>query len=213
MRRSAAVAVAACLVPVLVAGPAHADGELGLSYDGRHWQDRLERPLFDPGLRWVPGDVRTARFYVRNLGSDRGSLTVEVEDTNRAGSGTLSASGHLRVVARAGRTAWTSMRGGDLAHLVDDDLLASGRTVPVEVRVSMDASAPNRTMVLSSDLDFRVVLRDARAAGAGSGAAGQELPATGTPVPPWLPPVALGLLGSGLWLVVRRRGERSEETR
>lgn len=205
MRRS--VLAAACLAPVLVAGPAHADGELGLSYDGRHWQDRLERPLFDPGVRWVPGDVRTARFYVRNLGSDQGTLAVEVEHAERTGPGALAASGHLHVTARAGGRDWSSLRG-DLAHLVDDDLLASGRTVPVEVRVSMDAAAPNRTMVLSSDLGLRVVLRDARAGGAG-GAGGHQLPDTGTPVPPWLPPVALALLGSGLWLVVRRRGEKS----
>jgi hypothetical protein len=212
MRRAAALAAVApiALAPVLAAAPAHADGELGLSRDGVHWHERLVRPLFDPDIRWVPGDVRTARFYVRNLAPDAGTLSVDVERVRRRA---LADSGFLHVVARADGAPWTALADGDLARLIDGDDLASGRTIPVDVRVALGAAAPNETMVLSSDLDFRVTLRDADAVSSNGAVPrdgtvlqdGLRLPATGAVVPPWLPPTGVALVAVGLWLLAGRR--------
>jgi len=54
----------ACLVAP--AAPARAADELGSSTDGRTWVSSLATPLFAPSFRWVPSDVETASFYVRN---------------------------------------------------------------------------------------------------------------------------------------------------
>lgn len=194
------VVPAALVVPVGSATPARADETvIGLSPDGVHWSGSLARPLFDPAVRWVPGDVRTARFWVRNQHPDAGDLTVDLERVRRA---ELLDSGWLDVSARAGAAPWTAVHdGGGLAELLDADDLASGDPVRVEVRVRMGRDAPNGTMVLSTDLDLRVTIVDADAVAPAVGA----LPDTGTAVPPWLPPLALGLVATGGWLVLRRR--------
>lgn len=231
MKRGGVVLTVGCalpvLLPVLLAAPAHADSELGFSVDGRQWQPRLTDPLFDPALRWVPGDVRTARFLVRNEAPDTGAMTVDVVRARRT---SLIESGFLRVTARAGDGPWTPLDDGDVSRLVDDHLVDSGRPVAVQVRVAMDADAPNGTMVLSTDLDFRVTLRDALAVSSGgSGGSGENpgpggtdvlgdrggpggtIPDGGSSVPPWLPPLALGLVGAGTWLVVRRRVDEDDD--
>lgn len=218
--RRAAVLTAVCALPVLLVAPAHADGELGLSYDGTTWHESLSRPLFDPDVRWVPGDVRTARFFVRNQSDDAGTMTLDVARVRRTA---LVDSGYLRISARSGHDPWTSLEDGDVSTLIDDVLVSAGRPVPVEVRVAMGSQAPNGTMVLATDLDFRVALRDAEVVSGVSenadgtdgtdgtgGTGGTLLPDTGAPFPPWLPVLGFGLLGAGTWLVVRRR--RDDET-
>ena len=55
----------------LAASPSHADDSaerdraaLQLSLDGVTWTESIRQPLFDPDTRCVPGDTRTARFFV-----------------------------------------------------------------------------------------------------------------------------------------------------
>ncbi|MCW2815595.1 MAG: hypothetical protein JWN84_3050 [Nocardioides sp.] len=250
MRRGSLPLMLATSALALSAAPAHAEGEpLGLSYDSVTWSDSLGVPLFDPDVRWVPGDVRTARFFVRNQQPDAGDLSVVIE---RAAQRDLVDSGWLAISARAGSQPWTTVSDGGRHQLVDRDRLRPGVPLEVVVRVAMNVAAPNRTMVLSTDLDFTVSLTDSDAVldageGAGDGVDGEGgavidlggdgavepedsgpvaaggapdaagldpvvagnsgdfLPGTGSEVPPWLPPLGLALLGTGTYLVVRRR--------
>lgn len=236
MRRRIAVALAGCAV--LVAAPAaHAADEIGLSTDGVRWTPSLTEPLFDPEVRWVPGDVRTARFFVRNERPDNGDLTISIDRVVRDD---LLDTGMLAISARAGDQPFTTVTSSGTFKLVEQDRLRSGVALPVEVRVAMAGSAPNQTMVLGTDLDLTVTLTDSDAvldesggvdsvvdgvqsngSGSGNGSgkgddsgsegaddevnSGAFLPGTGNDVPPWLPPLALLLLGSGTYLVVRHR--------
>lgn len=144
-------------VPILLAtaSPAYADDELGFSSDGSVWVESLTGPLFDPGVRWVPGDVRTASFFVRNQAVERGDLRVDVERTVRDD---LLETSYLEISARADGQTWSSVTGVGSQELLAADDLQSGRPVKVEVRVTLDDDAPNETMVLGTDLDFRVTL-------------------------------------------------------
>ncbi|WP_148615017.1 hypothetical protein [Nocardioides rubriscoriae] len=237
MRRAAFAAAGAAVLLGAVSAPAHADRDdaIGLSTDGVHWAPDLVDPLFDADLRWVPGDERTATFYVRNERPDLGDLSVSVD---RVVSDTLRATGWLAVSARAGDQPWVSITDGGSHELVDQDDVASDEPVTVQVRVAMSTDAPNDTMVLGTDLDFSVRLTDATAvlddsgsigggagggtggsAGGGAGGTGTPddpqsaagfLPGTGSEVPLWLPPLALLLLGSGSYLVVRSRRHDDE---
>lgn len=233
MRRRIAFILAGCAV-LVAAPPAHAEDEIGLSTDGVHWTPSLTEPLFDPEVQWVPGDVRTARFFVRNERPDKGDLTVSIDRVVRDD---LLDTGWLAISARAGTQPFTTVTAGGTFELVEQDRLGSGVALPVEVRVAMADSAPNRTMVLGTDLDLTVTLTDSDAVldesgsdtvvddvdstgngsndpgsndtgtGGADGAvnSGVFLPGTGNDVPPWLPPLGLLLLGSGTYLVVRRR--------
>lgn len=153
--RRAALVLPFFFLPAFAAPPAFAADELGLSSDGVTWAGSLEQPLFDAGVRWVPGDVRTSSFFVRNQAAERGDLTVEVERTVRD---QLLQSSFLEISARAGGQPWTSVTAGGLQQLLTAEDLLSGRPVEVEVRVTLDEDAPNETMVLGTDLDFRVTL-------------------------------------------------------
>lgn len=245
VRRRASSLVLLTAVLAAAAQPvASADEEnesvVALSPDGLHWSAALEAPLFDSALRWVPGDVRTAQFWVRNNHPDRGRLTVDVERVQRD---SLIRTGSLQISARAGGRAWSTVAAGGLQELLNDDDLASGEPVPIEIRVRMDDDAPNGTMVLSTDLDLSVTVADAEvvagesgenesgggntdeSSGSGEGSTGSDssessdgsdgsadgfLPATGSDIPPWLPPLGFVLLGSGAFLLARRR--REEQT-
>lgn len=176
------------LLPLAVAGPlgtvlllagaasaAEPGHELGLSADAVHWGDRLDAPLFAPTLSWVPGDERTAVFYVRNQSDEPADLTVAVTRTVPASGGDLGATGFLRVGARVGTAPWTdTVRGGtvDLAQRLD---LGAGRVVPVTVRVALDAAAPNDTRVEADRLAFDLTLVPAVVrTGEGTGGGGDQ---------------------------------------
>lgn len=241
-------ASAAALLPT----PAQAeesDDFLGLSADGITWSGTLEDPLFDPNVRWVPGDVRTARFFVRNQQPDAGDLAVFVDRVVRRD---LADTGQLAISARAGTQSWVTVTGGGRQQLVDRDRLRPAVPLEIMVRVALVAGAPNQTMVLGTDLDFTVTLTDSDAVldSGGDGADGVDegdgavidlggngspspggqpaagglvagaggvatpvaaansddfLPGTGSAIPPWLPPAGLLMLGTGTYLVLRRR--------
>ena len=61
-----------------VAASAQTD-RLGLSSDGVTFAETLKKPLFDSAIRWVPGDVRVATFYVRNQAETAGNLQVAIK--------------------------------------------------------------------------------------------------------------------------------------
>lgn len=202
--------VLALVVLVVPAAAAHASNELGLSYDGQQWSGALKRPLFDPQVRWVPGDVRTARFYVRNQADSWGDLTISVEDVRRD---VLTETGRLDIAARVGTGTWTEISAPGTHLLADTDDVPSGTVVPVDVRVALEDVAPNSTMVLGSDLDFSVTLTDSRAGGhTGNGGDGDgdhggsiDLPGTGAGFSATELALGLLLLTGGALLMARRR--------
>lgn len=209
MRRLVVLLVAGIGALFLGAAPGHAsDDALGLSFDGIHWTSSLQRPLFDPNVRWVPGDVRIARFYVRNQHPDRGDLTVDVE---RVAQDQLLDTGTLHIAARTNEEPWTSVSSGGLAELLDQDDLASGDPIRVEVRVGLDASSPNTNMVLATDLNFRVTITDADIVSDSGDQPGTDLPSTGSMVSPWMLLVAAALITFGALLICRRRDHTSPD--
>jgi LPXTG-motif cell wall-anchored protein len=184
-----------------------------LSLDGVHWAHVIDTPLFDPALRWVPGDIRTETFYVRNTRPDAGTVEVVVE---RSEDQALRDSGELTLAARASDGAWTDIRSAGRHVLVDDEQLAGRDAVAVQVRAAFAFDAPNDTMVLSSDLDFDVVIRDSSVTTGGQGGPGPDgssslLPGTGSQIPAWALPLGLALTGAGGWLVLARRRRGSDE--
>ena len=104
MRRRVAVVVAGALLPLAYAGPAHASEEVLVSNTDSGFAKTLAEPLFDPALRWVPGDVRSATFYVRNNSADPAGLSLSVIDED---AGKLLDSGALHLRVSSGGTRWS----------------------------------------------------------------------------------------------------------
>ena len=160
-RALATLVVAFCLVVTAVAPSSAQDTPepdaraLEVSLDGVVWTESIETPLFDPDVRWVPGDVRTARFFVRNNRDEQGNLQVILQRPVRD---ELLDTGFLSVAARADNGEWTEVASGGRHVLVDSEDVESAEQMAVELRASMDFDAPNRTMILASDLDLRVTL-------------------------------------------------------
>lgn len=213
IRRLAPVAAAVAAVAVVVpAAPAHADDELGLSRDGVSWSADLGAPLFEPGLRLVPGDVETRSFLVRNDGPSAGVLTVNVV----AGDpDALLASGSLSVEAQVGGGSWVPVGIGRTRAVTALEVARGARTkVSVRARFAAESTAQQL-----SDVPFRLRLRlsedgdvggvDEGAGGPGDGGAvggeSEGLPGTGAGVTSGLVWLAAGLVGAGLALIRRGR--------
>lgn len=183
-RRGAAEAArwaAACGIALVVslagAGALGAAAEIGLSRDGVTWSERLAEPLFDPGLRWVPGDRRTAEFHVRNQTSDPALLAVEL---TTSAPDDLVVTGDLTITARTPGGTSTAADAPGTTRLVTDAPLAPGAALPVSVTVEFDAGSPNRSQGLALTFGLRVVLTQ------DTGAA----PPTSTTLPPAPTPTA-----------------------
>ncbi len=205
----------------MVSSPAYASDELGLSADGQVWTADLAGPLFDPALRWVPGDVRDAEFFVRNQASDGGRLTVAVETSDRD---RLLREKDIRLSARVGSDPWVALAPGGQAFRLNDALLPADAVRMVRVKALFDPASGNRSQRKRLALSFRVTLSGEDAAtdpddgvsdetnGPGSAQdpidAG-DLPETGAPSVGWLVLAASGLIGFGMALM-RRRNEEEE---
>lgn len=191
--------------------PASADPRIGLSADGRSYADSLTGPLFDPAVRWVPGDVRTGTLWVRNESGETADLAVTLDAPALAGP---LARGELSITGRAGdgESAPVAAVPATVAAVPD---LAPGASVPLELRVAMAAGADESTFGLTGDLGLQVRLTGTAGDGGGrvAGVAdglGDELAATGTTVRGWV--VVLGLLAVGAGAVVlgpRRAARRT----
>lgn len=219
MRRLVGGVAAFLLLSVGYAVPASAADEVLVSNTGADFSRNLSQPLFDPALRWVPGDVRSATFFVKNNGDDPAALTLSVLDDE---AGRLLESGALDLRVSSGRTRWstdpTSAGRGRKSRTV----LGRGGSLPVTVRVAFNPRAANPTQALTSELRIRIGLtqtgrygvdpgtspgdttngtdRDPRAATPGG-----LLPGTGAPAGlSWLLLLGSILLGTGFALVARR---------
>lgn len=181
--------------------PAYAAGELGLSRDGTHWTSSLTEPLFDAAIRWVPGDSRTAFFYVRNQAQSGGDLTVAVKG---ASAQDFLGDGGLRIAARAGAGGWAEVsRDGDSRRL-NASVIPAGEAMKVALNVTFDAAATNQSQGRAIPLMFRVTL-------AGASARGGRLPGTGSPELTWMAAAGAILVGAGLSLIAARRRNDEED--
>lgn len=201
-----------------------ADGPvIELSRDGVTWSQDLDEPLFDPAMRWVPGDSETSSFFVRNQGGTAGDLAVDIIGTGNEQA--LLDSGDLHVTAQGGGGEWQTVSGRGENRLLTALDLADGSVARISVNVTFDEGSTTPTQLEFASFAFRVTLSQSVDApvgddgGPGDAAGGDKgvteaivdavLPATGAADMRWVLAIAAILLGSGSAIVVdSRRGER-----
>lgn len=162
IRRLAGVLAATLVLAAASASPALAANEIALSSDGQHWSRTLTQPLFDPAVLWVPGDSRTASFYVRNEAASAGDLAIAVrsDDPDR-----LLADDHVGIQARAGAGPWVALEAAGSLHRLAAAAIPAGSRIRLEVRASFDALSANQTQVDRAGLTFVVGLAEALTSG------------------------------------------------
>lgn len=220
-RKPAGLLILSTLLLTLVATPALAADELGVSWDGRHWSGQLRGSLFDPSLRWVPGDVRSNSFHVRNQADDAGILTVSVDITDRD---RLLRNGEVSLAARVGGRGWIPMQQVGEEFRLSETTLPGSASDEVTVRARFDPASTNRSRADHLALQFRVTLTDAGAdpgddpendpndEGPGAHDDPDEnglLPGTGAPDVGWLVVLAGIAVGVGAGLMRSRRREEA----
>ncbi len=175
-----------CLVP----SAAQAADEVGLSWDGSTWSEQLSEPMFDPAARWVPGDVGTKVFHVRNQAESGAILTIAVATRDDDG---LLRYEDIRLSARVGTEDWMDLESTEQNFRLSNDALPAGESRKVEVRAHFDFASPNRSQNKQLALKFIVTLTDAQASPGGPGDPGEveptapETPGQGEPTDPGTP--------------------------
>lgn len=201
---------------LLIATPAVAAEEIGLSTDGVSWGSTLSQPLFDAGNRWVPGDRETASFWVRNQSDDPALLDIAILGSS---VDSLMETGDLSVAVSAASGGGSSTTKTGRHELLSSRAVEPGQTERIDVTVALDSASSNMSQVKALDLRFEVRLtQDAPASDQDSGDDGDDsddsgddrngiLPGTGGPAG-W--PLLAGLFGLCVgWLLVaasRRMG-------
>lgn len=208
----AAIALASALSCLAV--PAHAADEVGVSPDGVTWHDHLTEPLFAEPELWVPGDIETRSFWVRNQTGDPGALLVSLlhDDTHE-----LVANDHIEIEARADGGAWIAIESGAAEADLIERSLAAGDAVQIDVRVTAPWQSPNasQTDVLPLDLVVSLTQAGTTAGGASGeepdagGSSREGLAVTGATVAHGVLWTAALLVGGGLALAARRREPRA----
>lgn len=196
---------------------AHATDGIGISDDGVTFSAGLDRPLFDPAVRWVPGDSRTKSFFVRNQGPSGASMTIEARSADKD---ELLADDDIDLRARADGGGWVVLRNGIASTRLTDEAIEQGGVVRVDVNAVFDPASTNQSQVKRLALDFRVQLADARGTAGEPGddhdggtdvgdpstpQGASGLPDTGATAPQWLVAVGAALALSGITLLARRR--------
>lgn len=209
MRRLLPLVLAAVLaVGSVLPAQAYAAGssdELGLSRDGATWSDDLTEPLFEPGTRWVPGDVRRRSFFARNQSADPARLYVRVVTEEEA-----EIVEFLRIEVRVASGRWERVTVGETD--LERREIAAGAQEPVEIRAGFAANAPNDTMDRSGAMDLYLTLEgNAGPVPPGeddeSGSGVPLLPDTGASALAGLIALAAALIGAGVALIARGRKE------
>lgn len=238
MKRNVIALLSTLAMALFFAGPASADNELELSHDGTTWSATLSGTLFDNALRWVPGDARTATFYVRNTSANPGTLNIDILGDH---VGTLLDLGDLHIKTEGNNGFSLPVSDGDEHRILLREQIPGSAVVPITITVTFDDVSPNESQRLSTDLRFRLTLiqtiidsdhpdtdtatdTDTSTGGGTSTNASTKtiikkvvtvaipgaLPGTGAPEITWI--VALGsiLLGTGIAVVSRRRTEPAD---
>lgn len=148
------LALVTTVLLALAPSAASAEDAIGLSPDGRNWSNELAEPLFDPAVRWVPGDVREATFYVRNQAREGASMHVDLRGGTTDG---LLEAGDVRIEARVADHAWSSL-SRDGTHRLTTAAVPQGASERVQVRVSYGFASQNVSQVQQLQLDLAVRL-------------------------------------------------------
>lgn len=148
--------IAAALL-LTTASSALADDRIALSRDGEVWSTQLSEPLFDPDVRWVPGDTRTESFFVRNESPESAELSIDLLGSAVDG---LVKTGDLTVMASGGGSGWTETDESGTQRLVSNVGVGSASGTRVDVTVAFDADAVNVSQTLGFELDLRVNLQE-----------------------------------------------------
>lgn len=197
---------------LLIASPAHAEDELRVSSDARHWQPNLDRPLFDPAHRWVPGDTETTTFWIRNTASSAGVLRVTIDPIDHD---QFLATG-LQIRARTTGGGWFRLAADGSPRRIADTLPAGG-TTRVWITTSFAAGAGNQSQDHHADVAVKVRLSE-RIGGPGTDLPGSTGPGpdglagTGTDGSEVLLLVGAAAIGLG-WAIVRPTRLRRQRIR
>lgn len=124
-----------------------------LSQDGRTWSRNLTKPLFPKSVLWVPGDVATSKFYVRNRSGERARLgiVIRVNDSSK-----MLRTKQLRMSVKFGTSKWVAVTK-TRQQLVTVNVPA-GAIKRVLVRVRLHAAAGNSSKRKREPFNFRVRL-------------------------------------------------------
>lgn len=196
----------ALLALLLVPAPADAAGQVVVSADGQTWTPSLTTPLFDPAVRWVPGDARTATFHVGNRAADAGTLALVVTADD---AHALIARDDITLAVRRGSGPWVDVRTDGQPHRLAGGDLAAGADTRLAIRATFAPASRNLSQLRSLPLSFDVVLSESTTTVSpptdpghgGSGGHGGLLPDTGG-VELWVLLAGLLLLALGA-IVVR----------
>lgn len=208
-------------VMVMGGSTAHAAQGISFSHTGSSWAESLQHPLFDPSVRWVPGDVRTATFYVRN--DTQASAHMDV-DILASSVDELIVTGDLRIEIRIAGGRWFPTTTAGTQRLASR-VAAPGDSHRVDVRVEFLSEATNQSQQLPLELELRVRLTESvdplpdshtqsPAGGASSGqdGAGGVLPLLGdTGASVSLAMLVGGIVAAGAGAVLARRRGRVED--
>lgn len=209
MRRTVLTMLSVLTMTFALAGTASATGELGISKNGVDFAASVDN-LFAPDMIWVPGDVRTETFYVRNQGRTPAKLTIDILGSRAA---SLIDTGDLRIKAFVAGGKFLPVSDRRRHRLLTLEDVPNGRIVPVTVTVAFDDTSTNESQLLSAELHFKVNLtqtaqvRGAEATGGRSTANGDNnrlLPDTGAPDFLLLGTLAMICLGAGTTFISRR---------
>ena len=200
-----ALVVAACAaLAVLAPSTAQAADEIGFSNDGVTWSSSLPNPVFDPAFRWVPGDSRTASFFVRNDGPSTALMTIEARS---ADTDELLAVDDIDLQARVVGGSWVAIENGIASGPLTQGSIARGDVVQIQVNATFDPNSSNQSQSKRLPLSFTVTLTDAlESVSAGGGL----LPSTGAKIGFWPLTLALGASVVGGALVARRSTSAEE---
>lgn len=208
------VAAFTAILFCLAASAAHAADELHVSWDGDVWSEQLSDPLFDPTVRWVPGDFEVEVFYVRNQAEGGATLTIAVTAVDRH---YLMGYEDIRLSARLAPGDWVDLEHTEQNFRLNNDALPAGEVHKVEVRAYFDSNSPNRSQNKELALNFRVILSDGHVATEDPEAPGADdeestgpLPQTGTSGLHWLILTAGTAIGVGMAVLGMRKREESK---
>ncbi len=200
-----ALVVAACAaLAVLAPSTAQAADEIGFSNDGVTWSSSLPNPVFDPAFRWVPGDSRTASFFVRNDGPSSALMTIEARS---ADTDELLAVDDIDLQARVVGGSWVAIENGIASGPLTQGSIARGDVVQIQVNATFDPNSSNQSQTKRLPLSFTVTLTDALES---VSAGGELLPSTGAKIGFWPLALALGASVVGGALLARRSTSAEE---
>lgn len=159
MRRVIMLVIAVVGMSIAIATPTRDTAGISLSGDGISWGTSLSRPVFEESTRWVPGDVRTAEFFIRSDAPTPGRLEV---DLLTQAQGEMTGKRALQIEARIADGAWQPATDfGRVGLFVDS--VEPGAKVRVEVRVGFSPKATNRTKRLQVSVHSQISLQPTRA--------------------------------------------------